>query len=54
MVDVMNLLKSNNLPLQPGTADIVSRYVGSVLYLSSFTLNTETLNTAKLRQLFHT
>jgi hypothetical protein len=27
MVDVMKLLKSNDVPLQPGTADIVFRYV---------------------------
>lgn len=28
MVEVMKLLKRNNLPLQPGTADIVFRFVG--------------------------
>lgn len=28
MVEIMKLVKRNNLPLQPGTADIVFRYVG--------------------------
>lgn len=31
MVEVMKLLKKNGLPLQPGTADIVFRYVGYLL-----------------------
>lgn len=28
MVEIMKLLKRNDLPLQSGTADIVFRYVG--------------------------
>lgn len=28
MVEIMKLVKRNDLPLQPGTADIVFRYVG--------------------------
>ena len=28
MVEIMDLLKKNDLPLQPGTADIVFRYAG--------------------------
>lgn len=27
MVEIMKLLKKNDLPLQPGTADIVFRYI---------------------------
>lgn len=30
MVEIMDLLKKNDLPLQPGTADIVFRYAGYV------------------------
>lgn len=33
MVEIMKLLKRNDLPLQPGTADIVLRYVGYNLQL---------------------
>lgn len=31
MVDVMKLLKANDMPLQPGTADIIFRYINQRL-----------------------
>ena len=33
MVEIMKLLKSNDLPMQPGTADIVFRYTSYNMYV---------------------
>jgi len=35
-VEVMKLLKKNDLPLQPGTADIVFRYIEVLKKISQF------------------
>lgn len=43
MVDIMKLLNKNNLPMQPGTADCIFRYIISaipnVVYFSIKDLN---------------